>query len=133
MIEGELPLMIHCGDNRYDYSSPARIANICRNFPKLKIQAAHLGGYRCWEQAADLLPRRFESLRIDISSSLPFMPPQKAAELIRLYGVENTLYGCDYPMWDHTEELERFFACGFSEEENRLILSENFKRFYLNE
>ena len=133
MIEGELPLMIHCGDNRYDYSSPARIANICRNFPKLKIQAAHLGGYRCWEQAADLLPRRFKNLRIDISSSLPFMPPQKAAELIRLYGVENTLYGCDYPMWDHTEELERFFACGFSEEENRLILSENFKRFYLNE
>ncbi len=130
MIEGELPVMIHCGDNRYDFSAPARIANICRNFPKLKLQAAHMGGYRCWDKAEVLLPQKFENLCIDISSSMPFMSPQRAAELIKKYGVENALFGCDFPMWDHTEELERFLMCGFSEEENRLILSGNFKRFY---
>ena len=130
MIEGELPVMIHCGDNRYDFSAPARIANICRNFPKLKLQAAHMGGYRCWDKAEVLLPQKFENLCIDISSSMPFMSPQRTAELIKKYGVENALFGCDFPMWDHTEELERFLMCGFSEEENRLILSGNFKRFY---
>lgn len=130
LMEGKLPLMIHCGDNRYDYSSPVRIANICKNFPKLKVQAAHMGGYRCWEQAVELLPRKYENLCIDISSSMPFMSPQRAAEIIRKYGVENALFGVDYPMWDHTDELERFLACGFSKEENRLILAENFKRFY---
>ena len=130
LMEGELPLMIHCGDNRYDYSAPARIANICKNFPKLKVQAAHMGGYRSWDKAVELLPRKYENLCIDISSSMPFMSPQRAAEIIRMYGVENTLFGVDYPMWTHSEELERFLACGFSEEENRLILGENFKRFY---
>lgn len=130
MIEGELPLMIHCGDKRYEFSSPERIANICRNFPKLKLQAAHMGGYSCWDRAAEILPQRFENLSIDISSSMPFMSPKRAAEIIRLYGVENSFFGCDFPMWDHRDELERFLACGFSDEENRLILAENFKRFY---
>ena len=129
-MEGKLPLMIHCGDNRYDYSAPERIANICNNFPKLKVQAAHMGGYRSWDKAVEFLPQKYENLCIDISSSLPFMSPQRAAEIIRLFGVENTLFGCDYPMWTHSEELERFLACGFSEEENKLILSENYKRFY---
>lgn len=130
LMEGELPLMIHCGDNRYDFSAPERIANICKNFPKLKVQAAHMGGYRCWDKAVELLPQRYENLCIDISSSMPFMSPQRAAEIIRLYGVENSLFGCDYPMWDHRDELELFLSLGFTEEENRLILAENFKRFY---
>ncbi len=130
IIEGELPLMIHCGDNRYDYSDPVRIANICKNFPKLKLQAAHMGGYQQWDTAEEVLPRRFENLRIDISSSMPFMSPEKAAERIRAFGIENAFFGVDFPMWNHDDELERFLACGFSEEENRLVLSENFKNFY---
>ena len=129
MIEGRLPVLIHCGDNRYTYSAPDRIANVCKNFPNLKIQAAHMGGYQCWESAEDILVG-YPNLAIDISSSLPFMTPEIAAERIRKFGVENAFFGCDFPMWKHTEEIERFFALGFSEEENRMILSENFKRFY---
>ena len=128
-MEGRLPLLIHCGDNRYTYSAPDRIANICKNFPKLKVQAAHMGGYQCWDIAEGILTG-FPNLVIDVSSSLPFMTPEKAAERIRKFGVENTFWGCDFPMWSHTDEIANFFALGFSEEENRMILSENFKRFY---
>ena len=32
-------------------------------------------------------------------------------------------------MWSHEEELERFLALGFTEAENRRILSDNFKEF----
>lgn len=129
MIEGDLPLLIHCGDPRYDYSAPAKIANICKNFPKLKVQAAHIGGYCRWDEAEELLPG-FENLRIDICSSLPFMTPEKAAERIRKFGVDRSFFGTDFPMWNHGEELERFFALSFSEEENRMILAENVKSFY---
>lgn len=129
IIEGELPLLIHCGDPRYDRSAPARIRRICENFPKLKLQAAHMGGYGCWEEAEDILPG-IENLRIDICSSFAFMSPEKAGEIIRKFGVENSFFASDFPMWNHAQEFERFLAIGFTEEENRLILSENFKRFY---
>lgn len=122
-------MLIHCGDPRYDHSAPARIRKICENFPKLKLQAAHIGGYCRWDEAQEMLTG-FENLRIDICSSLGFMTAEKAAERIRGFGVENSFFGCDFPMWNFAEELERFFALGFTEEENKMILSENFNRFY---
>ncbi|MBR2283044.1 MAG: amidohydrolase [Ruminococcus sp.] len=129
LIEGRLPLMIHCGDPRYDYSAPQRIANIHRNFPKLKIHAAHLGGYQRWDEAEECLAG-LDNIGFDFSSSLAFMSPERAAELVRRYGVENCWYGSDFPMWNHAEELERTLAMGFSEEENRELLAGSFRRFY---
>lgn len=129
IIQGDLPLLIHCGDPRYDWSAPSKIRKICENFPGLKIQAAHIGGYQRWDEAQEMLTG-FKNLAVDISSSLPFMSPEKAAERIRRFGVENSFFGTDFPMWSHKEELERFLAVGFSEDENRMILAENFKRFY---
>lgn len=129
IIEGDLPLLIHCGDNRYDYSSPKRIANIHKNFPDLMIFASHLGGYQRWDEAEECLSGK-ENIRFDISSSMAFMSSERAACLIRKYGVENCFFGSDFPMWSHEEELERFFALGFTEEENRMILAENFDKFF---
>ena len=60
---------------------------------------------------------------------MAFMTPERAAHLVRKYGVENCFFGSDFPMWDHEEELERFLALGFTEAENRRILSDNFKEF----
>ena len=128
VIEGELPLLIHCGDNRYDFSAPDRIANIAKNFPKLKILAAHLGGYQRWDEAEECM-KGFENVRFDCSSSLAFLSPERAAHIIRTYGVENCFFGVDFPMWSHDAELERFLKLGFSEDENRKILSGNFKEF----
>ena len=128
-MQGRLPLMIHCGDNRYDYSAPQRIANIHKNFPKLKIQAAHLGGYQQWDDAVDCL-KGLENVAFDFSSSLAFLPPEKAAKIIHTYGVENCFYGSDFPMWTHEEELERTFAMGFTEDELHKLLGQNFKEFY---
>ncbi|MDE5764501.1 MAG: amidohydrolase family protein [Ruminococcus sp.] len=129
MIEGELPLLIHCGDPRYNWSEPAKIRRIAENFPKLKIQAAHLGGYQRWDEAEELLTG-FENLKVDISSSLAFMSPEKAVERIRKFGIENCFFGSDFPMWNHSEEFDRFISLGFDEKENTMILAENFRNFY---
>lgn len=126
-IEGKLPILIHCGDSRYEYSAPKKIVNIHRDFPNLVIFAAHLGGYQRWEEAAEYLTGIGENVKFDTSSSLPFLAPEKAAEMIRGYGIENCFFGSDFPMWSHSKELERFLALGFTEEENQLILSKNFK------
>ncbi len=123
-IEGKLPLLIHCGDNRYDFSAPQRIANIHRDFPKLKILAAHLGGYQRWDEAEKCL-KGDDTLKFDVSSSLAFMSPERAGHIIHTYGAENCFFGSDFPMWSHEDELERFLAIGLTEDENRRILAGN--------
>ncbi|WP_295076653.1 amidohydrolase family protein [Ruminococcus sp.] len=128
LMEGRLPLLIHCGDARYDYSAPERIKRIHDNFPKLKILAAHLGGYQQWDAAEKILPG-LENVRFDVSSSLAFLTPERAAGIVRKYGIENCFFGSDFPMWSHEDELMRFLKLGFTEEENQMILADNFKEF----
>jgi len=125
-IEGEFPILIHCGDSRYEYSAPKKIANLHRDFPNLMILAAHLGGYERWNEAEEYLAG-LENVKYDTCSSLAFMSPERAAELIRRYGVENCFYGSDFPMWRHEDEFRNILSLGFTEVENRRIFAENFK------
>lgn len=125
-IEGILPILIHCGDSRYEYSAPKKIANIHKDFPNLIILAAHLGGYERWDEAEEYLAG-LDNVKFDTCSSLAFMSPERGAELIRRYGVENCFYGSDFPMWKHEDEFKNIISLGFSEEENKRIFAGNFK------
>lgn len=127
---GDLPVLIHMGDARYDYSAPARLVRVLKDFPKLHVMAAHLGGYSAWPDALELLPHRAEYLRFDVSSSLAFISPEYARQMISAYGYENCFWGSDFPMWDHAAELERFFALNLTDGQNRAIFSENFKAYF---
>ena len=51
--------------------------------------------------------------------------PEVAKKLITAYGTDRVLFGTDYPMWSPTKELDTFFELGFSDEDNKKILSEN--------
>ncbi len=128
MIEGRLPVLIHMGDSRYDYSRPYRLENVIKAFPKLKVIAAHLGGYERWEEAITCLYS--ENVYFDTSSSLAFISPEFAKELILTYGEDRIFFGTDFPMWDHVSELERFLSLGLDEKTNRKILADNFKKFF---
>ena len=84
-----------------------------------------------WEQAAEEL-HEYKNLMVDCSSSLYSLTPQKAAEIVRMYGAERVLFGTDYPMWAPDEELKRFYAMNLTEEENDLILYKNARRLFFN-
>lgn len=125
-IEGRLPVLIHMGDENSDSSSPVRLARIMKFFPELVVIAAHFGGYRMWELSCEHLAGK--NLYMDTSSSLYFLNPDKAVDMIRRHGTHKMLFGSDYPMWDHTEELERFLRLRLTEEERRAILYDNAHR-----
>lgn len=122
-VEGRLPVLIHMGDENVDSSSPVRLSRVLDRFPGLVVIAAHFGGYRMWDLSYKYLVGR--NVYLDTSSSLAFIGPERAADMIRKHGAEKVLFGSDYPMWDHGEELERFLAIGLTEEERRAILFEN--------
>ncbi len=125
-----LPILMHTGDSRYDRSNPNRLIPVMNIFTGLTIVGAHLGGYSIWDEASEQLCH-LPNLYVDCSSSLPFISGEKALEIIRKYGADRVLYGTDYPMWSPMEEIECFMSLGLSDDEKRIILSENAKKVFL--
>ena len=123
-----LPVLFHTGDSRTEFSSPHRLMNVIDKLSDFTCIAAHLGGYSEWEEARRELSGT--NVYIDTSSSLFKISPEEAKENIAHFGVDHTMFGTDFPMWDPKEELERFFALGFSQEENQAMLYDNFARLF---
>ncbi len=108
MIQGKLPVILHMGDQRYDYSHPQRLRRLLEQFPKLQVIAAHFGGYSMYETAAELLSDK--DCFFDVSSSLMFMEEGVAEKFINHYGADRFVYGSDFPMWNPAKEMARFKA-----------------------
>ena len=124
LCEGRLPILMHTGDRRYDYSNPNRLLPVLKAFEGLTVIGAHLGGWSIWEEAAEAL-HACRNLYVDCSSSLYALTPEKAKELIRLYGAGRVLFGTDFPMWRPSGEVERFRKLDLTEDEQELILHRN--------
>ncbi len=122
-LEGKLPVLIHMGDENRTSSSPERLSVIIEKFPNLTIIAAHLGGYQMWDDSLKYLVGK--NIYLDTSSSLAIIDKEKATYIIRKHGVNKILFGSDYPMWSHEEELQRFYSLELTDEERKLILCDN--------
>ncbi len=122
-IEGRLPLLVHTGDYRYEWSQPQRMANVMDKFPNLTVIGAHFGGWSVWEEAVEVYAGR--KLYVDTSSSLYSLTPEKAAELIEKFGEDYVLFGTDYPMWGAEYELEKFAKIPLTDEQREKILYKN--------
>ena len=119
----KMPVIVHAGDCRFDFSGPARIAHVMDKHPDLTVIAAHFGGYTEWENSFNLLCGR--DVFFDTSSTLWKLPIEWANKMIEKHGVEKFFFGSDYPMWDHKEELERFNKLSLNDREREMILYEN--------
>lgn len=127
--ENSLPILIHTGDYRYDFSNPNRLLPVLKIYSHLTVIGAHFGGWSLWEEAADKLAG-IPNLYVDTSSSFYALTKEKAVMLIRKYGADRVLFGTDYPMWDGKKEIDFFFSLDLSDSERRAILSENAKNVY---
>lgn len=124
LCEGRLPILIHTGDHRYDYSNPNRMMPILEIYKNLTVIGAHFGGWSVWEEATERL-KGYDNFLVDCSSSLYALTPERARELIMAYGVKRVLFGTDYPLWTPEAEIERFMQIDLTDEERRDILYNN--------
>ena len=124
VIEGRLPVLMHMGDYRHDFSHPTMLKKVMQDFPKLKVLASHLGGFAAWDEAESVLTGS-DNIRFDTSSAIGLMSPERAVRLIRHYGVERCMFGSDFPMWDPKKEAECLLSLGFTREEYTRLFSKN--------
>ena len=124
-----LPILMHTGDYRYDYSNPNRLVPILEIYDKLIIIGAHFGGWSMWKEAAKEL-KKFKNLYVDSSSSLYGLTKSEARELIDLYTDDRVLFGTDYPMWSPEDEMKRYKALKLTKKQNEKILFHNANKLF---
>lgn len=123
-----MTLYLHVGDNRprYRFSEAKRVRKIALSFPRLKIVAAHLGGYMAWDESPVLWG--LDNVYYDCSSTLWALPNEESVRLIRGCGVDRVMYGSDYPVMSPARHLSLFLGLPLTEEEKQAILYGNAKR-----
>ena len=127
LIEGRMPLVMHCGDYRTDFSHPRRMKRILHEFPNLVVDAAHFGGWSVFDLAVEYLEN--ENCFLDMSSSQKFLGRRRTRELCEIYGADRILFGSDFPMWNPSEEFEMFESLDFPKVDFEKMTWHNAERF----
>lgn len=130
ILEGRMPVYFHIGDDRpeYQFSSADRLVRVLEKFPRLEVVAAHLGGYKAWDNAEKYLVG-VPNVWYDTSSSLWALTPERATDLIHKLGTDRVMFGTDYPVMNTAGELARFDRLDLTAAERQAILWDNAVRF----
>jgi predicted TIM-barrel fold metal-dependent hydrolase len=110
-----LPPPYHC--------TPDRLRRAVRAFPGGKFVAAHMGGFKCWDEVESCLVG--ENVYLDTSFSLQWMEPERFLRILREHGHEKVLFATDSPWGGQKEELERIRSLGLTPGEECAVLGGN--------
>ena len=118
--------------------TPEMIKNASVSVQPKRLVLAHMGGWRQWQEAADLLSGR--GLYIDTSFSigkmeqdtpyyseneLELLSLEDAAEIISSFGADNVLFGTDSPWSDQKSAISKILELPIPEEAKDKILYKN--------
>ncbi len=133
LCAGKVPVLLHTGDYRYDYSNPDRMKRVLEEFPDCTFIGAHFGGWSVWDEAVEKLSG-YPNFYVDTSSTFSDISVEKASELIDRYTAEKIIFGTDYPLGDSSKEIDFLKKAVRNESELKKILFENaVKLFALTE
>ena len=126
MSEKGLVAYLHAGGERVFsapfHSSPSEILSLHQRFPKLKIAAAHLGGFGMWDEVEEMLIG--ENVFLDLSHTFFWMANEQIFRMIRMHGADRILFGTDAPWQDPATILSEFLKLPLTDNERRVICSE---------
>jgi predicted TIM-barrel fold metal-dependent hydrolase len=101
-------LVIHAGYDiaypRIRLADPARILDVCRQFPDLKLIATHLGGWDEWEDVETLLVGK--PVFMELSFALNELAPARLRRILLAHPADFLLFGTDAPWTDQADSLD---------------------------
>ncbi len=110
-------LVIHAGYDiaypRIRRADPQRILEVCRQFPKLKLIATHLGGWDEWADVRRLLTG--EPIYMELSFALDFLDQKRIRDILLSHPPEYLLFGTDSPWTDQATTLKMLGRLGLPE------------------
>lgn len=122
-----LPILVHAGEDvglPAPYrTTPRAFAELVARVPGLTVIAAHLGGYRQWDEVEACLAGT--PVYLDTAYSLGDLPDEQFVRIVRAHGVHRVLYGTDAPWQNQRAYLDRFTALPFTDRERRWMLWDN--------
>ena len=126
MSENGLVAYLHAGGERVFsppfHSTPKEILELHRRFPKLKIAAAHLGGFGMWDEVEEKLVG--EDVFLDLSHTFFWMPHERIFRMIKAHGAHRILFGTDAPWQCPADILAAFLNLPLTNKEQRQICYE---------
>ena len=139
-----LPVIIHAG---WDVgipgeaqATPEKVERALDAVGPMTLILAHMGGWRCWDEAANRLAGR--GLYIDTAFSLGPMHPcgdgyyaspedlerldaEAFVRQVRAFGADRVLFGTDSPWEDQTAEVNALRALPLTQDEKDAVLGGN--------
>jgi uncharacterized protein len=122
-----LILVMHTGKDpgpfTCDHALPEAIKTVCCNFPKLKLVAAHMGGWQLWRDVEETiidLPIFF-----DTAATRKYLPKGDFTRMAKKHGMERIIFGTDSPWYSPDEDIKWIDSMKISSEEKEMILHKN--------
>ena len=122
---------------------PPKILHAIKLAGPITLVLAHMGGWRCWDEAEELLSGTGVYIDTAFSlgsmtpagdgypwteSSLKLMDETAFLRLVRSFGADHVLFGTDSPWADQAEELKAIRSLPLSDLEKEWILHNNAER-----
>ena len=126
-LQDVLPIYFHCGDRTHSESDPRRLRHVLHLFPRLRVIAAHFGGWSMFDVAYECLKNT--QCFVDTSSCAPYMTRDEMTRHIREYGADRVLFGTDFPIWEHEKEVQVIESLSLTDDEKEKIFCKNALHF----
>ena len=124
-----LPIVFHAG---YDPLSPDKVhgepkafAQIHRDFPKLKMILAHLGGMYRWEQVERYIAGTDGEVYLDVGFVAGEIGGKMLARIIVKHGADRILMASDCPWDSPANEIKMINGLDIPEDDKQKILYKN--------
>ena len=122
-----LIVLCHAGDDISFPSpgrgTPKRFLRIVEHFPDLSIIAAHLGGFRMWDEVEAVLVGK--DIYLDTSYVFGYLETERTIGIMERHGFDRILFGTDSPWRDQQEEIQNILRLDIPDEAKSKILGGN--------
>lgn len=105
------------------YAAVEKILHAIRETKPEKLVLAHLGGWKEWDAVEEMIAG--ENVYLDTAFLEDYISDGQLLRIIKKHGADKILFGTDCPWSGQRESIERLQRLPLSEEERKLIFSQN--------
>ena len=125
-----LPLLFHAGVDPYSpnlvHGRPKAIAKVAKEFPRLTVVAAHLGGVGMYEESMEeIYLKDIPNLFVDTSMAYAYAEVGEIRHAIRMMGADKVLFATDMPWSDGKKAVSMLENMGLRDDELERIFYKN--------